>query len=67
MENGIKKYVTSEKLSYFLNKIAETFSKKGHTHNQSDIIDLNFALDAIDDEEGNVTLIQQSNVNVPES
>lgn len=66
-DNTTKKYASLEILSYFLDKLTEKFSSKVHTHTKSDITDLgDIGFDAIDDGEGNVTLVCSSDINSSE-
>ena len=50
-------YINFKILSHFFDKISEKFSKNGHTHKKSDIIDIEDSIIKVtDDNDGNVTI-----------
>lgn len=62
-----KKYISLENLSHFLNKLTEKFSSIEHTHTKSEITDFeDMAIAAMDDGEGNVTLVSSNDMNSSE-
>ena len=64
---AIKPYASLETLSHFLNKLSTKFANIIHTHTKADIIDLeDTSIVAVDDNEGNVTLINATSENTSE-
>lgn len=62
-----KKYASLETLSHFLSKLSEKFASITHTHTKSEITDLeDLSVVAMDDSEGNVTLVCSANANSSE-